>query len=80
MPTSLIISATHFYKASAKAPTPPKPPAPPSPTDAAENVAKQRLLERQKAARGFASTYLTAQQGPPDRPTSLLSTLLNPKA
>ena len=39
-------------------PKPIKPPKPPSPTEAAENLAKSRILTRQRNAQGFGSTLI----------------------
>jgi len=54
-----------------------KPPAPPAPTTAAENVAKNKILERQRGARGYGSTIIGSlanlQQ---DKPATLLKRLL----
>ena len=73
--TEQIFLATHFFKGP-KTPKPPAPPKPPTPTTAADNVARQRLLDRQKNAQGFASTYLTgATIGAPDRARTLMNML-----
>ena len=54
-----------------------KPPPVPSPTTAAENIAKNRILERQRSARGFGSTLIGSlanlQQ---DKQQSLFSKIL----
>jgi len=53
-----------------------KPPAPPAPTQAAENVAKNKILERQRLARGYSSTILGGGSGEAQRPDTLIKTLL----
>jgi len=54
----------------------PRPPAAPAPSQAAENVAKNAILERTRRARGFASTILGGAASQPERPATLLKTLL----
>lgn len=49
-----------------------KPIAPPSPTIAAENVAKTRILDRQRKARGFGSTLIGSLMDKENRPKTLL--------
>lgn len=53
----------------------PKPIPPPSPTFAAENVAKNRILDRQRNARGYSSTLL-ATLVPKDDNRTFLKKLL----
>ena len=58
---------------------PPKvqPVLPPSPTSAAENLAKTKILERQRQARGYGATLIGSLANlQPDQPTTLLKTLL----
>lgn len=53
----------------------PKPIPPPTPTTAAENLAKNRLLDRQRNARGFGSTMLASLYDQPERPATFLKKL-----
>jgi hypothetical protein len=66
-----IANVTHFCKGGAKAP---KPPLPPSPTTAADNLSKNRILDRQRMARGFSSTILGGYEA--EKPATVLKTLL----
>ncbi len=56
-----------------------KQPLPPSPTSAAENLAKTKILDRQRKARGYGSTLIGSIAnlgGQTDQPTTLLKSLL----
>ena len=55
-----------------------KPPKPPSPTSAAENLAKSRITERTRAAKGYGSTLIGSMQAVKDTTSSgsLLKQLL----
>jgi hypothetical protein len=68
-----IENITHFCKGGAKAP---KPPAPPVATTAAENLAKSRILDRQRMARGFSSTILGGHEASKQAPATVLKSLL----
>lgn len=59
-------------------PKPPKAPPPPSPTTAAENVAKNRILERNRTAKGYGQTMIGSLQAVKDTTSngSLLKQLL----
>ncbi len=56
----------------------PKPPKPPSPTSAAENVAKARITDRNRTAKGYGSTLIGSLQAVKDTTSngSLLKQLL----
>lgn len=54
-----------------------KPPKPPAPTEAAENLAKSRITERQRNARGYSSTMIgSLGLGQDNRNQTLLKQLL----
>ena len=55
-----------------------KKPKPPSPTTAAENLAKSRITERNRAAKGYGSTLIGSMQAVKDTTSSgsLLKQLL----
>lgn len=52
-----------------------RPPKPPAPTQAAENLAKAKILDRQRRARGYGST-LFASLSEPQQPSTLLNRIL----
>jgi hypothetical protein len=65
------------YKGGGGSPPPPRPP--PSSLTAAEQLARSRIAERTKAARGYGSTILTSGTiGPSDvnQPGTVLKSLL----
>lgn len=74
-PHPAIYAVVRFHKGGA--PKPPKPIPPPSPTTAAENIAKGRILERQRAAQGFQSTLFASRQENLDRPMTLLDQIMS---
>lgn len=74
-PHPVIYSVVRFHKGGS-APKPPKPPPPPTPTTAAENVSQYRLMQRQRAAQGFAATMFASRQENLDRPMTLMEQLM----
>lgn len=51
-----------------------KPPIPPTPTKAAENIAKSKVLDRSRRARGFGSTVIGSYDVP--QPPTVMKSLL----
>jgi len=66
-------AVTHFYKGGGHVPKPPKPP---TPITAAENLSKNRVLDRQRLARGFSSTILGGYEATNEQPATMFKTLL----